>query len=95
MNTDIDFVIYTEEKYNLHVHLVNTEDFKSTSPDEGYGENYRPITTYRKGNFNLIVTDDSSFFDKFKIATEVAKKLNLKEKEQRVALFQYIVDGIL
>lgn len=45
----------------------------------------------RLGKLNLIVTEDAEFFGKFMTATFMAKKLNLLDKDDRIALFQAIL----
>jgi len=47
----------------------------------------------RKGEINLIVTEESSFYNKFILATHVCKALNLLDKEQRITVFQAILYG--
>ena len=47
--------------------------------------------SYRKGKYNLILTDDMDHYNKFEAATELAKKRNLTRKEDRIALFQTII----
>lgn len=42
---------------------------------------------------NLIITDVPEFFSKWKLATEVAKNLNLLDKQDRISCFQIIVEG--
>lgn len=42
---------------------------------------------------NFIVTESQSFYDKFLLATHVAKKLNLLDKSDRITLFQAILYG--
>lgn len=49
--------------------------------------------SYRKGENNLIVTSDLSFYRRFLAATSVAKRLNLMHKEDRIALFQAVLYG--
>lgn len=49
--------------------------------------------SYRHGSINLILTPDKVFFDKFMAATSVAKRLNLLDKSDRVALFQAVLYG--
>jgi len=49
------------------------------------------FSSYEKGNINLIVTEDYGFYNKFIAATSVAKRLNLLEKDDRVALFQAVL----
>jgi len=60
-----------------------------TRPAElGYPTDFR---SYRRGEVNLIVTSDPDFYDRFLAATHVAKRLNLKKKPDRVALFQAVL----
>lgn len=47
--------------------------------------------TGRKVDF--IITDDLDMFKKFKDANELCVRLNLKKRDDRVRLFQYIVYG--
>jgi len=42
---------------------------------------------YRKDNLNALLTDNLDHFNKFLQATEEAKKLNLLDKKDRIALF--------
>lgn len=46
-----------------------------------------------KGDVNLIVTQDNKFYDRFMAATSVAKRLNLLDKADRIALFQAVLYG--
>ncbi len=59
------------------------------------GNNYEieHFASLRNGNMNLIVTEDRLFFDKFIIATALAKRLNLLNKDDRIALFQGVLYG--
>ena len=49
--------------------------------------------SYTKGEINLIVTTCGKFFVKFMAATSVAKRLNLLDKSDRIALFQAVLYG--
>lgn len=96
---DVDFVVLVD----------NLEDFQgesslpplafvSTSGD-GYlhDSKHGVFGTLRSTNseksINLIVTEDLLFYAKFVEATKLATLLGLKDKAQRVALFQYILYG--
>lgn len=46
-----------------------------------------------KGNVNVILTDSQHWFDRFLLATRVATKLNLLNKDDRITLFQAILYG--
>lgn len=58
-----------------------------------YDEMIEQFVSYRKENLNMIVTNSSPYFRKFKAATKIAKMLNLRDKRQRIALFQSILYG--
>jgi hypothetical protein len=90
-DTDIDFMIHSVNWNRLHKELIK-QGYTYTGNDDYPEDDFR---SYRKGVLNLIITPDINFFTRFKEATDVAKKLNLKEKVQRVGLFKYIVDGEL
>ncbi len=45
----------------------------------------------RFGEFNLIVTADAGFYDRFVQATMIAQNLNLVNRDDRVKLFQGIL----
>lgn len=49
--------------------------------------------SYRLGEINLIVTESPVFFQRFMAATSVAKRLNLLDKRDRIALFQAVLYG--
>lgn len=49
--------------------------------------------SYSDGEINLIVTTSERFYGRFMAATSVAKRLNLLDKADRVALFQAVLYG--
>lgn len=51
------------------------------------------FVSFRKDDVNLIVTSDDTFYRRFVAASSVAKRLNLLNKEDRVALFQAVLYG--
>lgn len=92
--TDKDFIICAINPGNL-IEFLGHNGFK-ISHNEGY--DFDPdsgITCLRRLDINLVVTGDYEFYLKFVNATILAKKLNLLEKSQRIALFQYVLYGNL
>ena len=92
-DTDEDILIYTETIATL-IHdcklsgfiegeVYFTPDSKTTSQ----------FISLKKGNINLIVTDNKDFYDKFLLATHVCKTLNVMEKQHRITVFQAILYG--
>lgn len=56
-------------------------------------EDMPDFLAFRCGDFNVVVTDSRDFYEKFVLATEQAKALNLLEKTDRIDLFQSILYG--
>lgn len=50
--------------------------------------------SYTLGDVNLIVTSSDIFFNRFMAATSVAKRFNLLDKSDRIALFQAVLYGV-
>lgn len=87
--TDEDYAVlggaYTEQK------LIGMGFTCSTDPKEYV--DLEEFTAWRLGEFNIIFTGDPVFYDKFVVATMEARKLNLLDKSDRVALFQEVLYG--
>jgi hypothetical protein len=49
--------------------------------------------SYRLDDINIIATYSPSFYQRFLAATSIAKRLNLLEKDDRIALFQAVLYG--
>ena len=45
------------------------------------------------GDLNIIATSSIAFFDRFMLATRVAKRMNVLDKECRIVLFQAVLYG--
>lgn len=65
--------------------LIRPEDHQS-KPEERFW-------SWVRGVDNLIVTDSPVFHQRFLAATSVAKRLNLLDKHDRIALFQAVLYG--
>ena len=96
-DTDIDYVICSRDKDPTKlVEFVQSVGFKNSLADQAeYGLDEEGFYCLRRGSINLIVTGEYYFYEKFVVATKLAKKLNLLKKEQRIALFQYVLYGNL
>jgi hypothetical protein len=51
------------------------------------------FSSYKKGNENLILTDSEVFHRRFLAASSIAKRFNLLDKVDRIALFQAVLYG--
>ena len=67
---------------------VFRSDIKNTTGNYEYF-----FWSYTKGDLNIIVIDSYEFYTKFLYATELSKNLNLLNKGDRIALFQYVLYG--
>lgn len=63
-------------------------------PVEGSNKGYADEVQWslKRGNLNLILSRDAEFSDRWKAATEEAKRLGLKLRSERAALFREMVD---
>ena len=92
-DTDQDYLVY--DRFFNQVNKLSSLGFVRDG-DEAYDRLERgpsQFKSFRKGNINVIVTNNKEFFDKFILATRVAKKLNLTNKEDRITLFTAIKHG--
>src|SRR5690606_15682489 len=88
-DTDIDFVV--------KVHDLS--EFLPVAMDLGWDlhgeqEKYRGdegmFKSLRRENINLIATESRVFFERYKLATELAKQFNLLQKKDRIDLFHAV-----
>lgn len=104
LDTDRDYVLLgSEGPKRLEDDLIRLGYIKTTKE---YGNKdikdpfamYNKITTFRfddplKGPDNLIVVHSTADYMKWKVATKVATKLNLTDKNDRIMLFRTIRSG--
>lgn len=76
----VDDIVQFEQQYEL---------------DNKCGDSYPDddMVAFRYGVYNILLTDEPGYFRKWKLATEIATKLNLIHKEDRKYLFQQLVDN--
>lgn len=100
LNTDCDILVYTRHKRFLT--LLEGHGWEYCSADEGYGnavENWHErdkkvgFTSLRFEDYNVIIVYSEEHYGKFMLATELAKRLNLLKKSDRVTLFHAIRHG--
>ena len=72
------------------LHCCTPEGKKNYASDTGYADWWYSL---RRGNENLIVTDNQEWYFKAIAATELCRSFNLKNKEDRINVFRYIRDG--
>ena len=90
-DTDIDYVFVFSPQANDQILSVG-----GIPSYEAEGKRYNNSSVrqaYRLGNINLIAVANDSDYECWYHATRIATKLNLKEKSQRVILFQLLTEG--
>ncbi len=90
LNTDKDTIILVKNQAGAFAKLIR-DGWKMCGDEEMYGHDGKFVAV-RRDEENYILTDNLVYYDKFCAATELAKKRNLLKKEDRVMLFQIILD---
>lgn len=80
-----DYILGDSESYALDGSMILDAQLPLEADDR--------FSSYSKGDVNLIVTEDPVFYQKFIAASSVAKRLNLLQKPDRLALFQAVLYG--
>lgn len=84
-DTDEDTIVLVA---SLERAIEEAQESEWTSDTSYPGDDFISL---RNGHRNFIVTEKKEFYDKFVFATNLAKKLNLLKKEDRVTLFQALL----
>lgn len=96
--TDIDYIIYCKpEDWNSVITKTRSLGFTAqASYFSEYSESAKTqFISFKKDKLNYIITPHDEYFDKFVNATELAKRLNLLEKEARIELFHFVIHETL
>lgn len=89
-NTDKDVVILSKPGYES---ALEAEGWSSSMSDIEY-DTQGDFVSWKKGDLNYIVTTHPLFYKKFVYATMIAKLLNLKQKSERIKLFQAVLYNV-
>lgn len=98
VGTDFDVLILIPDDFSKFESLIGVHvegGFRHDGsdaygkPDSGMFE----FRSYSRDELNLIVTSSDDFYNKFMAATSIAKRFNLLEKADRVALFRAVLYG--
>lgn len=87
MDTDVDFVVLYQ---GSPMDIEDAGWMDTTGSNESYGHSLT-FSTYRSGEVNLIVVGECIEFTKWSIATVIAKAVNMRDKHQRIKLFQGVL----
>lgn len=91
-NSDFDWLLLVE---NLQMFVAGATSVNGFTLAGSLGEmnGTSQFRSLKKGSLNLIVTECEEFHGRFLAATSVAKRLNILNKQDRVALFQAVLYG--
>jgi hypothetical protein len=96
LDTDDDYIVLVDNLEQSLEKFLYKEGWRR-SGSEGYSTDgeWESIKKTIDGTVvNLIMTDNENYFNRFVHATETAKKLNLREKADRIILFKAIVSDM-
>ncbi len=91
-DTDEDWLLHVEDAKSFEKVAEALGWSTPSETDEEYGLMPK-FLSYRRGELNLIVTDDREFYAAFDAATYAASCLNLLSKAERIMLFQAVLYG--
>lgn len=97
-NTDTDYLVEIIDKPRQMQAITDVvEALCSFGFDWEGSEHYQcaasTFMSWRRGKINLIVTADGVFAEKHRLATRLCTRLNLMNKQDRIALFQAVLYG--
>lgn len=91
LDTDVDYIVLVRDLSFFGVKKTYDVDENSSMELLDMADEYpNEFISRRFGKINLIITDESSYYDAFVEATKVAKELNLTNKDERIVLFDKI-----
>lgn len=91
--TDTDQDVVTVFDKDLNERLI-AAGFEPSKPDDGsMYPNSSVAQCYRKDAYNIIAVTAQKDYDNWRKASALAMHMNLLEKHQRVALFQFVTEG--
>jgi hypothetical protein len=95
-DTDRDFLVLCEDLRET-ITLLLKDGWESCVDDEGQADFYTEEqeygirwTAYRKGIYNLMITEDSNWYYASVIATEYCRIFNIQDKEHRIRIFRFL-----
>lgn len=93
-DTDEDYVCFHPHYENAIEKLHSMGFISEGSPEFYTGNDNGRFRSLRRNDLNLILTDQSEFYKLFCSATELARRFNLTDKTDRIALFQAVLYGV-
>lgn len=91
-NTDLDILVFcSEDEFDNNISKLVEEEWNHCGGDTRSGGD--ESESFRKGEVNIIITCCQKEFDSFMLATRLAKRFNLLDKSDRIALFEAVMYG--
>ncbi len=90
----VDWIPFCDEMTDMsgwEIGGSQPEDFDAATAHNWFNSFTKTIDGVQE---NVIATCDFQFFTRFKAASSVAKRLNLLDKDDRIALFQAVLYGV-
>ena len=92
VGTDADFLCMSPRDRSEQLEALG---FVSAGLPSFYtGNDNGQFRSWRRGEVNLITTPDLEFYERFRTATALARRFNLLDKGDRIALFQAVLYGV-
>lgn len=88
ITTDFDVLILVKDREEYRAILFE----KGWIGCSGYEDKEEYFFSAKYNNCNLIVTDNRQWYMKFAAATELAKAMNVQDKDLRIELFSMVLD---
>lgn len=90
-DTDVDLIVVWDPETDKRLLALG---FTPSREEPGlYYPNSSVLQTYRLNEYNVVAVGTEADYAKWLKATRLAVHMKLKEKHQRVALFQFITEG--
>ena len=90
LNTDLDILVLTTTPQYMVKEFMDEHGYDWLG-DESYDQLRGKFDVFEKGDVQYIITWEEEFYELFRMAAIIAKKLNMKAKHERVKLHNMII----
>jgi len=92
---DLDYLVYTSDLAGGIIYLLDNH-WCYTGTDRDYTDNPQtvPFTTFRRGCYNVVITDSSRGYKRMRAANDLCQTLKLSDKADRIAVFDTLCGEI-
>lgn len=92
LDTDEDWLVLVPR--DISAEMQDAGFSQDGSPEFYTGNDNGGFRSWRRGDLNIVTTESEEFYQLFETATMLAKRFNLQDKNDRVALFQAILYNV-